>query len=177
MRTLLAWTVAAVVVTAIFGSIYLTAQSLERSGADDAPQRLASQVASIVESGRSLAAEQRETVDLGSSSQAFFVVYDSGDAPESGSARLDGSLPEAPRGVLDTARTDDANHVTWQPTPELRFATVEVRAGHSVVLAGQSLGPTERRIDSLGLLLLACWAATIALLGAGWGVIRAFPPR
>lgn len=173
MRRIIGWVLAAVVVTALFGIIYVTAQQMERQGADDAPSRLASQVASRLASGSSLDAAEADRVDIGSSEAAFFVVYAADGSAEHGSARFHGTLPGVPKGVLDAARPGSPNHVTWQPDPGHRFATVEVRAGSEVVLAGQSLAPDEGRIDRLGLLLLAGWGATMLLLAAGWLLLRA----
>ncbi|TXN32472.1 hypothetical protein [Lacisediminihabitans profunda] len=168
MRRVLPWLAGAVVLTALFGSLYIALQQGERLGADDAPARLASQVASELRGGYRSALSPR-TVDLSSSLAAFVIVYDSGDRPVSGNGELDGRLASVPRGVLDDTRRDrSVHHVTWQPGPGLRFSTVEVAVGQRVVLAGQSLAPTEARIDSLGLLIAAGWAGTMVLGAAFW---------
>jgi hypothetical protein len=173
MRRIIGWALAAAVITAIFGTVYVTAQQMERQGADDAPTRLASQVASRLASGSSLDAAEADQVDIGSSEATFFVVYSGDGSAEHGSARFHGALPDVPKGVLGAARPAAPNHVTWQPDPGHRFATVEVRSGNEVVLAGQSLAPDEARIDRLGLLVLAGWGATMLLLAAGWLLLRA----
>jgi hypothetical protein len=78
-------------------------------------------------------------------------------------------LPSVPTGVLDAARrSPEGDSVTWQPMPGLRFATVEIAAGTRVVLVGQSLAPTEARIDSIGLLVVAGWLGTILLVVIGF---------
>ena len=114
-----------------------------------------------------------DTVDLATSDAAFFVVYDVGNHPVAGTGRLDGSLPTPPSGVLDAARRSGTNHVTWQTSGRRRFATVERRAGDRVVLAGQSLEPTEARIDQLGLLILLSWACVLAVIVAAFLIERA----
>jgi hypothetical protein len=168
MRRVLPWLAGAFVVTALFASLYLAVQQMERLGADDAPARLASQVASELRHGSRSALAPR-TVDLASSQAAFVIVYDSGDRPVTGNGKLDGTLASVPRGLLDDTRRDRAmHHVTWQPAPGLRFATVEIPVGNRVVLAGQSLALTEGRIDSLGLLLAVGWAGTMVIGGAFW---------
>src|SRR3954467_13677818 len=145
MTRIVRWSAIAVIVTALFASLYLVMQQIERQGADDAPARLASQVASQL-SGSAADASAADDVDLAVSDAAFFVVYDAAGRPVSGTGQLDGALATVPAGVLDQARRTGSNHVTWQTADGRRFATVEQRAGDSVVLAGQSLAPTENRV-------------------------------
>ena len=116
-----------------------------------------------------------DDVDLAVSDAAFFVVYDSADRPVSGTGRLDGSLAAIPSGVLDQARRHGTNHVTWQTADGRRFATVEQRVGDTVVLGGQSLAPTEARIDQLGLLILVAWLCVLALVVVAFLVERVTP--
>ena len=169
MTRIVRWSAIALIVTALFASIYLVMQQIERQGADDAPARLASQVASQPASG---GATSTDDVDLAVSDAAFFVVYDGADRPVTGTGRLNGALAAIPHGVLDRARRGGSNHVTWQASDGRRFATVEQQAGDSVVLAGQSLAPTEKRIDQLGLLILVAWLCVLALVVVAFLVER-----
>ncbi|MGO4692579.1 hypothetical protein [Glaciibacter sp. 2TAF33] len=158
---------AAVLATVLLGAVYVTAQQIERQGADDAGWRLASQVATELADGRSDTLDALPRVDLETSLAPFVVVFDTADAAQSGNGYLGGELAEVPKGVLDAARAQGRNHVSWQPSDGVRFATVEMRAGDNVVLAGQSLAPSESRTDELGILLLAAWAVTMLVLVAG----------
>lgn len=170
MTRIVRWAAIAAIVTALFASGYLVMQQIERQGADDAPARLASQLASQLAGGAPGAdstgagGSPSDDVDLALSDAAFFVVYDSADRPVSGTGRLDGSLAAIPSGVLDQARRHGTNHVTWQTADGRRFATVEQRVGDTVVLGGQSLAPTEARIDQLGLLIFVAWLCVLALV-------------
>lgn len=153
------WIVGAFVLTATIAALYFTAQNLSRSEADDAGQRLASQVTSgDAPTGR---------VDLETNLAPFYVVYDEKGAPVSGTGYLDGKLAVAPAGVIAAARQDRNHRVTWEPRPGLRFATVETSDGKQVVLAGQSLRPSESRIERLGLLMAIGWAVSMLLLAGG----------
>lgn len=164
--------IGAILITAIFGSIYVLAQQVKRQGANDAPLRLASQLASTSASGSvSANPSPSESVELAHSLAVFSVVYDSSGHPVSGTGYLDGVLATLPHGVIDAARASGEDRVTWQPQPGLRFATVAVASGPNVIVAGQSLAPSESRTDALGVLLLAAWGGTIALLAAGVGVV------
>jgi hypothetical protein len=158
---------ASVLATLLMGTVYGVAQQIERRGADDAAWRLASQVVSELTHGRSDTLDALPRVDLEGSLAPFVVVFDATDAAMSGNGYLGGVLASVPKGVLDAARAAGQNHVSWQPSGRLRFATVEVRAGNSVVLAGQSLALSESRTDDLGILLLAAWAGTLLVVTAG----------
>jgi hypothetical protein len=172
MTRIVRWSAIALIVTALFAGLYLVMQQIERQGADDAPSRLASQVASQLSGSDASATDD---VDLAASDAAFFVVYDAADRPVSGTGQLDGALATVPAGVLDQARRTGSNHVTWQTADGRRFATVEQRAGDSVVLAGQSLASTEKRIDQLGLLILVAWLCVLAIVVVAFLVERLTP--
>ena len=171
MNILVRWVAAAVIATGLLGTLYVVMQQSERQGADDTPQRIASQVAAQLSQSTPVTTSER--VDLAVSDAAFFVVYDTGNHPVAGTGRLGGTLPTPPAGVLDAARRAGANHVTWQTPDGRRFATVERRAGDEVVLAGQSLTPTEARVDQLGLLVLVSWVCVLAVIVAAFLIERA----
>jgi hypothetical protein len=161
MNRILPWIVGALVLTLAFGAIYVVAQQVERMGANDEGQRLASQVSPTAST------DQGERVDLATSLAPFYVVFDELGKPLFGTGYLDGALAEPPRGVIDIAVSSGSNAVTWQPRPGLRFATVEVHVGNRVVMGAQSLSPSEKRTDTLGLLVLLGWAACLVVLGLG----------
>jgi hypothetical protein len=165
---LVPWIVGAIVLTVSLSAVYFTAQQLDRRGADEQPQRLASQLASV-----DLGAEAAtERVDLGSSDAIFYIVYDQDGEPLRGTGYLDGELARVPSGVIAAAATDGTNSVTWEPRDGLRFATVEVLAGSQVILAGQSLEPSETRTHDIALVLLAAWVLGLAVLTVGAGLHR-----
>ena len=160
--------VAAVLVgTVALGTTYVIAQRIEREGADDAAWRLASQVVDELKAGSTTTVDALPRVDLSTSLVPFVIVFDATDAAVAGTGFLHGELGTVPSGVLDTAREGGSNHVSWQPERGLRFATVEVAIGHWVILAGQSLQPSEARTDSMGLLVLAAWLSLVILVAAG----------
>jgi hypothetical protein len=165
MTRIVRWTAAALIVTALFAALYLVMQQSERQGADDAPGRLASQVAAqLSDSGTPVDESTPATVDLAVSDAEFFVIYDAANRPVSGTGRLDGALPRIPVGVLDQAQRTGSNHVTWQTSDGRRFATVERRVGDDVVLGAQSLAPSENRTDQIGALILIAWACVLAIV-------------
>ncbi|MFF1634556.1 hypothetical protein [Leifsonia sp. NPDC058248] len=164
---LIVWMVGAFVLTAAFAAIFVTAQQIERQGADDAGTRLAAEVAASLQGGGEPRVSTHE--DLGSSLEPFYIVYDSSDRPRFGTGYLHGSLATVPPGVLHAAALAP-NRVTWQPQPGLRFATTSIRSGSETVLAGQSLAPSEARTDRLMLLLALGWFVCVIGLAAGAAV-------
>ena len=176
MNRLAAWIIGVVVATLTLGTVYVVAQQLERQGADEVGAQLSTQVASDLTSGSTATLDGLPRVDLAASLAPFVVVYDSGGHPIAGNGYLDGHLAAPPAGVIRAAASDGSNHVTWQPRPGLRFATVEVRSGDRVVMGAQSLIPTEQRIDRLGMLVTLAWIGTMVVIGlialAFWWVGR-----
>jgi len=175
MTRIVGWMAAAVLVTGLSAGLYLVTQQSERQGADDAPARLVSQIASQLSQGDDVGvtADDPRAVDIATSDEPFFVLYDAANRPVAGSGRLGGALPVIPAGVLTEARHTGADHVTWQTSDGRRFATIERRSGDNVVLGAQSLAPSEGRTDRLGLLILVAWFCLLAVVVVGFVVDRA----
>lgn len=159
---------AAVVVTILFGTIYVVAQQLDRLSANDAPLRLASQVAAELREGQSTTVDAQPHVDLSRSLAVFVVVEDAQGVSSAGSGFLDGSLVSLPTGVLASAGQSGEDNVTWQPRSGLRFATVTLRVGDQFVSAGQSLEPSESRDGTFQLLVGVGWLLAMLVLGGTW---------
>jgi hypothetical protein len=159
---------AIVVVTILFGTIYVVVQQLDRLSANDAPLRLASQVAAEVREGQSATLDAQPHVDLSRSLAAFVVVEDAQGAASAGSGFLRGSLVSLPTGVLASAAKTGEDNVTWQPQAGLRFATVTLRVGDQFVSAGQSLKPSEDRDGTFQLLIGVGWLMAMLVLGGTW---------
>ena len=164
MGRILGWLAAAVVVTLIFGSVYVAFQQLGRRSANDAPAAAAAARVQQVPAGTEPAAR----VELTPASGVFVVVYGADDKPESGTATLHGALPVVPAGVLRTARDSGIDTVTWQPEPGLRMAIVARSSAGRVVVAGQSLAPYEDRDRTTMIFLALGWLGSLVVLGAGY---------
>jgi hypothetical protein len=157
-----------VVATILFGTIYVVAQQLDRLSANDAPLRLASQVAAELREGQTTTLDAQPHVDLSRSLAAFVVVEDAQGQSSDGSGFLKGSLVSLPTGVLASAAKSGKDNVTWQPTMGLRFATVTLKVGDQFVSAGQSLKPTEDRDGTVRLLVFSGWLVSMLVLGGVW---------
>jgi hypothetical protein len=157
-----------VVVTVLFGTIYVVVQQLDRLSANDDPLRLASQVAAEIREGQSTTLDAQPHVDLSRSLAAFVVVEDAQGNSTAGSGFLTGALVSLPTGVLANAARSGQQNVTWQPRPGLRFATVTLRVGDQFVSAGQSLKPSEDRDGTFRLLIGVGWLMAMLVLGGTW---------
>jgi hypothetical protein len=159
---------AIVVATILFGTIYVVAQQLDRQGANEAPLRLASQVAAELREGQTTTIDAQPHVDLSRSLAVFVVVEDAQGSPTSGSGFLKGTLVSLPTGVLANAAKTGQDNVTWQPQAGLRFATVTLKVGNQFVTAGQSLKPSEDRDGNIQLLVGLGWLVSMLVLGGTW---------
>ena len=159
---------AIIVTTILFGTIYVVAQQLDRLGANDAPLRLASQVAAELREGQTTTVDAQPHVDLSRSLAPFVVVEDAQGRASDGSGFLKGTLVSLPSGVLASAAKSGRDNVTWQPAPGLRFATVTLRVGNQFVSAGQSLQPSEVRDGTIRLLVGFGWLVSMLVLAAVW---------
>ena len=168
MRRAVGWIAALAVTTILFGTIYVVAQQLDRLSANDAPLRLASQVAAEIRSGQSGTVAAQPHVDLSRSLAPFVVVQDAQGSATEGSGYLSNRLVSLPTGVLAHAAKSGRDDVTWQPTSELRFATVTLKSGDQFVTAGQSLAPSEGRSATFGLLIGLAWLVSMLVIAAAW---------
>jgi hypothetical protein len=164
MRRFIMWLTAAIIVTLIFGSLYLTLQRLGRSSANAAPAAAVATQAQMIDSDPPAAPRLELTPD----SAVFVLVYGEDDKPVSGTVTLHGSLPVIPSGVLRTARTAGTDTVTWQPERGLRMAVVARSVAGKVVVGGQSLTPFEERDNMVLLFLGFSWLAGMVVLAAGY---------
>ena len=72
MLTVIRALVAGMLVTLVFGTVYVVAQQIERQGANDSPQRLGSQIASELSTGgESVTLSSLPKVDLATSLALF----------------------------------------------------------------------------------------------------------
>jgi hypothetical protein len=165
---LLRWLMPMVVATILFGTVYVVAQQLDRSQANDAPLRLATQVAAELREGQSATINSQPHVDLERSLAPFVVIENAQGVATAGSGYLRGTLVSLPTGVLSAAAKNGRDDVTWQPASGLRFATITLRVDGQFITAGQSLAPSEDRLPNLQLLVGFGWLASMLVIGGCW---------
>lgn len=166
MQRIMGWVAAALIVTIVFGSVYLTLQHIGRQGVNDAPAAAAA--AQVQNIGSDPATGPR--LELTKDSGTFVIVYGEDNRAISTTVTLHGDLPNLPIGVLDTTRAVGTDAVTWQPEPGLRMAVVTRQAAGKVVVAGQSLTPFENKDKWTQLALTAGWLTSMIVLAAAYAV-------
>ena len=94
MRRVIAWLAAAIVVTLIFGSVYVTLQQFGRRSANAAPAAAAAAQVQLI--GSEPPTEPR--LELTPDSGVFVIVFGEDNKPASATATLHGTLPSFPPG-------------------------------------------------------------------------------
>ncbi len=167
-----AWVPVAVAVTGLCGLAYVMLQQSLRQGANDPQIQMAEDAAAALSGGGSpdavLPAAQ---VELSSSLAPFIDLYDMNGSPIAGSGLLNGRLPAYPLGALEAARQAGENRVTWQPSPDVRIASVVVPFKGGYVVAGRSLREVEMRVSQMEVITLLAWLATLAAVFAAAAVL------
>jgi len=169
MRTIfLPHAVAAIIVTALTGLIYVSVQQVYRIGANDPQIQMARDMAYAADRGKPTAEIANiDTVDLEQSLGTFMQLYDAKNNLIQSSGYIGGKAPAVPAGVLEGAARSGESAVTWQPTPNVRLASVIVRKNDGgYVLVGKSLWEVEKRESNLLTMAFLCWLVCVGVIGA-----------
>ncbi|QNE36366.1 hypothetical protein [Leifsonia shinshuensis] len=145
-------------------TLYVVEQQAGRNAVEDAPRALLSTGVATA------ASTQPDRVDLTYYLGTFWVQYDQTGKPIAGNGYLDGVLAQVPKGVLDTAKATGEDSVSWQPERGLRYAIVAQPVGPDVVVAGQSLQPTEERASRTLIYVGLALVAGIAVIAVAVGL-------
>lgn len=182
------WLIVVVVLTSLYGIVYVTAQQILRMNANDPQIQIAQDTAAALKDG-GVPDEvlPYEEVDIATSLSPYVVIFDDAGKAVAGSGTLHGDLPTMPPGVFENARRNGENRVTWQPEPGVRSATVITRYGGEepgFVMAGRSLREVESRVNRLGQMIGLGWLfslfamlaaiAVIELIFSGGAIVRGF---
>lgn len=166
LKTFKHWVPLAIIITALCGLLLVAVQQNYRQNADDPQVQISEDIAAIVEGGEDPSGlNQQSQTDISKSLATFIVVYGDDGKPVAGNAQLDGKLPELPSGVLDYAKQNHQNRITWQPKDGLRFATIITRYEGTTpgyIMVGRSLREIERRKADATLIIAIGWLATMA---------------
>ena len=169
-RALALFLLPAALITITVALVYGTVQQVYRTSANDPQLQAATEAAHWLDTGVSpRAVTGMGSVDLAWSLATHVSVYDPRGRVLASTARLGGAVPVPPIGVLDTARSQGKNVLTWQPETGVRVAAVVVPWHGGTVLVGRSLGPIEDRETVLELFALAAW-----IVGLGASAVVAY---
>jgi hypothetical protein len=158
------WLPLAAAVTLLAGVIYLVNQQMGRLNANEPQIGLAGDAARALAAGQTVEAVLgKNQIDIAQSASPFLVIFDSLGKPVASSGLLHGALPAVPQGVLDEAKKNGENRLTWAPEPAVRLAAVFVPilgGPGGFVGAARSLREVEKRDD------LALFWVAVGWMGA-----------
>lgn len=171
MKVLRSWLPLAAVLTLVTGMIYASVQQTYRSGADDPQIQMAEDAAARLDAGANPEEVIQGTmVEMSTSLAPFLMVFDEAGEPVARDVSLHGNVTRPPIGVLDAARQNGQNRVTWQPEAGVRIASVVVAYDGGTVLAGRSLREAEARVGRLTTMLEIGWLVSLVIsLVVVWG--------
>lgn len=159
------WFSAVLVITIIFGTMYVASQQVMREDANDPQIQLAEDTAAELNSGEQPSNVVSGKVDINNSLAPFVLIYNKAGTIEAGNGYLDGVLADgAPYGTMEASASAPYTTVTWSPYSNLKIASVSVTADNYYVFSGRSLaqvGIREKlvlRITALG------WIISILIL-------------
>lgn len=169
-RNILLWTACvAVILTVIFGTIHVAVQQNERQSANDPQIQMAEDAAAALSAGKSTASvvTSAPSVDLAKSLAPFLIIYDASGKAVAADAILESKIPTPPVGVFTYVEKNGEDRITWQPSTDVRIASVIVRSSGTnpmFVLAGRSLKEVEKREQSLQMQVMFGWVVSMLLV-------------
>lgn len=150
-------------ITIFWLGIYIVGQQIRRQAANQ-PQMEMVEVAKekLANGGEITSVVPPKTVDMATSLEPFMIIFNENGEVATASVRLDGKTPTIPKGVLDYAKSNGINKVTWQPQAGVREATVVIPYPHGWILAGRSLTAVETEEGKWERNTLLIWLVTEA---------------
>lgn len=161
------WLPLAIVITCIYGIIYLTAQQNYRISANDPQIQIAEDVTNEVINGQNpVAFVPTHKIELTKSLATYIMIFDKDGKLLASSAVVNGKTPELPSGVFKDTQNSNSleKRFTWQPQTGVRSALViDYFAGKNpgFVAVGRSLREVEKRINTLNTLVFVGWIITL----------------
>ena len=159
------WIPLAVAITGVCTLIYITVQQEYRQNLNDPQIQLArDSAAQVARDGSAVFLENWERIDISESLAPFVAVYSGNGTVTVSSGVLHGNLPQPPKGVFETAKTNGENRATWQPEPGVRIATVirPIPGNEEFVLAGRNMSEVESRIVQTHTMVFLGWLVILA---------------
>jgi hypothetical protein len=146
--------------------LYSLGQQLLRLSADEPQEKILEQIVRGAKQNERWLYADRNQVELASSSEIFYLVFNPAGEVVGGSGRLHGLLPQPPKGLFKYVKTFGQHTVTWQPEPQIRQAVVIDEIGGNrpgFVLVGRSLAFTEFEITIFGQLVFVGWLLLVGI--------------
>jgi hypothetical protein len=163
-RRLLYPAITLVLITIIFGTIYVIEQQSLRISANSPQIQIAEDAAVALNNGTNPVSFANNRIDIGQSLSPFIIIYNKSGNVVSGDGYLNNKIPKPPLGVLKQSKNKDYNFVTWQPQGNVRVASVSVSARNYYVLSGRSLKEVEKQEQSQLQFAEFAWAVSVVVL-------------
>lgn len=152
-------------ITLLCGLLFLGLQQTARLSANDSLTQVAEDLALRLAAEKSIPPNLTSNkIDIEKSLSTYIMVYDANKKLIGATGALNGQNPDFPLGVLDNAKANGSNSITWQPQKGVRSATVTIyfkNKSEGYVVAGKSLKTVEKRIDSLQTQIGIGWLLTL----------------
>lgn len=161
-----------IITTIVFGTIYGVAQQSLRSNANDPQVQIAEDTAAKLNNGSKPNELVTSATDPAKSLSPFLDIYDKAGKQVATSASSTHSLPPIPVGVIKASENKTYHAVTWQPTDNLRLASVTVSAHDYYVTSARSLSEVEGRESSLLWIVSLGWLMSIGVFYVTSQVVR-----
>jgi hypothetical protein len=164
MKKTLATLVSLIVVTIIFGTIYISEEQSQRLAANDPQIQIVEDSAAALNTGAIPADIANGKIKMDSSLSPFLIIYDKAGKVVSGNGYLNDKVPVVPIGVLTNSKEKTYNYVTWQPQSGVRIAAVAVTANNYYVLSGRSLTEVEVREQKMLTFSIMGWICSVVVI-------------
>lgn len=158
------WVCLILIVSIIFGTIYTASQQILRQDANDPQIQQAEDAAANLSNGGIANYSTSGAVKMNNSLAPFTNVYDKSGNVLTGNGYLNNQLSDPPFGSLQASNNVPYNAVTWQPTDNLRFATVIISTPNFYIVSGRSLFEVEKREALILHITFAGWLASIVVI-------------
>ena len=155
--------------------IYATVQQTYRSAANDPQKQLARDIANNIRYTRTYRYNADSVVDPRHSLGTFMQFYNAKGQLLFSGGTIHGSAPQIPKGVLDNAKQYRENAVTWQPTADVRLATVAeytMAPDTAYVVVARSLQEVEIRESNLVTMIILSWMIGVGIIVVHWLIQR-----
>lgn len=161
------WLPIAISSTIILATIFAVAQQNLRMSANDPQIAMAEDGAMALEQGslpQILVGSSH--IDMARSLAVFQIIYSEAGTTTASTGFLDNKVPLLPAGVLDFARTNIDDRITWQPASSTRIAAVVKHFGGKnpgYIVVGRNLREVEIRESQLEFMVIVAWIGIMIL--------------
>lgn len=139
---------------------YLITQQALRLDANELPAALAIQTSLDLSHHRNTKIMLPTVpVDISKSLSPFVMIYDRKINLVATTALIHNQKPLYPKEILKALSQQNEIRVTWQPKPNLRFASVAMKYQNGYIVSGRSLLETEKLINQIEKIVIAAWFA------------------